>query len=85
MRDTSQDDEIRREDDTRWRDVPYAFAVLPVCPACKEVDNYIGIKTEATEPNGESTRQAVCRRCSRRFKISWGLPSDSDGWANPVS
>jgi hypothetical protein len=54
-------------DDTPWPAAPCVYVVRPACPACWH-EKYIPIRSDA---NGDDsvTLKAVCRQCSRRFKI----------------
>lgn len=50
-----------------WADVPMVFIPLPACPLCGAYRPII-VRSEAGG-DGSTTRKAICRRCSRRFKI----------------
>lgn len=55
-----------------WANTPVVFVMAPACPACAALRPII-IRSEANG-DGSTTRKAVCRRCSERFKIVVELP-----------
>ena len=52
---------------TSWRNVELVFVFTPTCPHCGSGD-YI---TTRSDQNGDNTvtRKAICRDCSKPFKI----------------
>ena len=56
-----------------WADVPMVFVVAPACPACRALRPII-VRSEANG-DGTTTRKAICRRCSTRFKIIVEVPN----------
>jgi hypothetical protein len=62
-----------------WQDAPLVFITAAACPACGAGKPLI-VRSEANG-DGSTTRKAICRRCSERFKIVVELPefgSDED-------
>lgn len=55
-----------------WTDAPCIFIEAPACPACQALRPII-VRSEANG-DGSTTRKAICRRCSERFKIVVELP-----------
>jgi len=58
--------------DDSWADAPLTFVVAPHCPRCLALRPVI-VRSEANG-DGSVTRKAVCRRCSKKFKIVVELP-----------
>jgi hypothetical protein len=59
----------RRRSRINWAACPTVFLSLPPCPHCGGPFDY---DKKRTDPNGDDsvTRKAICRACSRPFKIS---------------
>jgi hypothetical protein len=55
-----------------WADVPAIVVYAPACPSCRALRPII-VRSEANG-DGSTTRKAICRRCSERFKIIVELP-----------
>jgi hypothetical protein len=55
-----------------WSNVPRVTVYLPHCPFCRGT-RPIWIRTEASG-DGTKTQKAICRICSRPFKIFHDLP-----------
>lgn len=59
-----------------WFDAPCVVIVAPACPYCSARRPVI-VRSEANG-DGTTTRKAVCRRCSRKFKIVVELPDSGN-------
>lgn len=59
-----------------WDSVPWVFVDMPKCPACRCPD-YHRVRTIAASARSK-THLAICRHCSRPYRI--GFEGDEDSF-----